>query len=336
MSAFLSPIGNGGTPFMTQQGVVLAGGLLYTYLAGSTTPQATWTTPDQSVPNANPIVLNSAGLPAQEVWLQQGTVYKFVLADAQNNTLATYDNISGINDTSVSVNEWLASNLTPTYISATQFSVPGNQTGLLPVGRRIKASVSAGTVYGTITASAFSAVTTITVRMDSGALDNGLSAVSYGILSSVNPSSPVQNAASVKVSASNTNAQSIASGVTAVVGWTTENFDQTGSFNNGTGVFTAPTAGFYLVSAALEFASASHPANSPFFAIIIKNAVEVNTSGFVVVSTATTAVNTGCTTALLQCAAGDTISIGAFQNTGSNQALSGSSNRNFLSITQIA
>lgn len=190
MPAFLSPIGNSATPFFTQQGVVLAGGLIYTYLAGTTTPQATWTTSAQSVPNSNPIVLNSAGLPPQEVWLQQGTSYKFVLQDAQGNTLQTLDNISGINDIAAVPSEWVSSNLTVTYINSNQFSVPGNQTPVFQVGRRVQANVSAGTIWGTIATSAFSTVTTVTVVWDSGQLDSGLSSVSYGLMSATHPSIP--------------------------------------------------------------------------------------------------------------------------------------------------
>lgn len=190
MAAFLSPIGNSGTPFFTQQGLVLAGGMIYTYLAGTTTPQATWTTLTQSVPNSNPIVLNSAGLPPQEIWLQQGTSYKFVIQDAQGNTLLTLDNISGINDVSISPLEWIASNLTPTFIDGTHFSVPGNQTNNFQIGRRIQASVSAGTIYGTISNSVFSTVTTITVIWDTGALDSGLTNVSYALLNATHPSMP--------------------------------------------------------------------------------------------------------------------------------------------------
>lgn len=334
MSAFLSPIGNSGVPFFTQQGVVLAGGQLYTYLAGTTTPQATWATPAQSVQNANPIVLNSAGLPPQEIWLQQGTAYKFVLQDAQGNTLQTLDNISGINDTSVSVSEWVLSNLTPTFVSGTQFTVPGNQTAALNVGRRVKASVSAGTVYGTITASVFTTLTTVTLALDSGALDSGLSAVSYGLLSGTNSSVPVENSGSAKVSAYCTNTQSISSGGTQVIGAWSTNFDQLSNFNASTGVFTVPTAGFYQVCGSLQFASASRPAGQ-YIAIILKNGSEYYASEQVTQATATNFTGTSVS-GLLKCAAGDTISLGVFQDTGGPAALSGNATKNFMTIAQIA
>lgn len=188
MAAFLSPIGNAGIPFFTQQGVILAGGLIYTYQAGTTTPQATWTTPAQSVQNSNPIVLNSSGLPPQEVWLQSGLQYKFVIQDSNANTLQTLDSISGVNDNTTSQSQWVALGIPPTYVSGTQFSVPGNQSAIFTFNRRVQATISAGTITGTVSGVSFSTVTTVTVAWDSGQLDNGLTQILYGLIGS-NPTS---------------------------------------------------------------------------------------------------------------------------------------------------
>lgn len=78
--------------------------------------------------------------------------------------------------------EWLNYGLTPTYVSATQFTLAGNQTAIYSIGRRVRAFVTAGTVYGAITASAYTSLTTVTVAWDSGNLDSGLSEVDVGIL----------------------------------------------------------------------------------------------------------------------------------------------------------
>lgn len=75
---------------------------------------------------------------------------------------------------------WERWNDTPTYIGATQFSVATDLTARYTVNRRIKATVTAGTVYGRITASVFGSVTTVTVSLDSGSLDSGLSEVMLG------------------------------------------------------------------------------------------------------------------------------------------------------------
>lgn len=84
--------------------------------------------------------------------------------------------------------EWQEWGDTPTYVSGTQFTVPGNLTSRYTVGRRVRASVSAGTVYGTIANSVYSSLTTVTLALDSGALDSGLSEVDVGILNPAFPS----------------------------------------------------------------------------------------------------------------------------------------------------
>lgn len=86
--------------------------------------------------------------------------------------------------------QWVVYAPTATFISATSFSVAGNQTAIFQVDRRVKTVNTAGTVYGRISASVFGAVTTVTVVNDSGALDIGLSAVSYGLLTPTNPAVP--------------------------------------------------------------------------------------------------------------------------------------------------
>lgn len=78
--------------------------------------------------------------------------------------------------------EWINYGLTPTYVNGTQFTVAGNQTSIFSVGRRVKVFVTAGVTYGTITASVFTSLTTVTVALDAASLDSGLSEVDVGIL----------------------------------------------------------------------------------------------------------------------------------------------------------
>ena len=109
MAVFLSPIGGAGWQFFNNDGTVLSGGLLYTYLAGTTTPQVSYTTSAGNVAHSNPIVLNSAGrVPTGEIWLTS-TQYKFAIYTATNTLIATYDNISGIGAA-----EYLVQNFTGT------------------------------------------------------------------------------------------------------------------------------------------------------------------------------------------------------------------------------
>ena len=67
-----------------------------TYQAGSSTPLATYTTYNGTIPNSNPIILGSDGKLPHELWLQYGYSYKFSFEDSTNNFINTYDNIAGI------------------------------------------------------------------------------------------------------------------------------------------------------------------------------------------------------------------------------------------------
>ena len=98
MAVNLSPVGGVAAQFFTNNGVILSGGKLYSYGAGTTTPQATYTSASGATAHTNPIILNSAGRVATgEIWLTDGLQYKFVLKDANDVLIATYDNIIGIN-----------------------------------------------------------------------------------------------------------------------------------------------------------------------------------------------------------------------------------------------
>lgn len=179
--------------FSNGVGVPFSGAKLFTYVGGSVnTKQTTFTESTGTTPNTNPIVLDSSGQLPQPVWLTTGLSYKFVLApstdtDPPSSPIWTLDGITGINDSSASQSEWIAGP-TPTFVSTTQFTLVGDQTTNFAKSRRVKHTVTAGTVFGTITNSAFAALTTVTVALDSGNLDSGLSAVSFGIVSAANPS----------------------------------------------------------------------------------------------------------------------------------------------------
>jgi microcystin-dependent protein len=95
MAVNLSPIGNG-FQFFTILGQPLAGGKIYTYQAGSSTPLATYTDNTGATANANPIVLGTDGRPATEIWLTYGYNYKFILKTADDTTIQSYDNLYGI------------------------------------------------------------------------------------------------------------------------------------------------------------------------------------------------------------------------------------------------
>lgn len=77
--------------FYDDNGLPLVGGKLRTYIAGTTTPIATYTTPAGNVPNPNPIVLDADGY--ADIYLADGS-YKFVLYTADDVELWTVDNIT--------------------------------------------------------------------------------------------------------------------------------------------------------------------------------------------------------------------------------------------------
>ena len=93
MSVSLSQYAGAGAQFFDNNGVPLAGGLIYTYAAGTTTPVATYTSSDGLTANANPIVLDSAGRTPAQIWLTENNSYKFALKTALDVTIKTDDNI---------------------------------------------------------------------------------------------------------------------------------------------------------------------------------------------------------------------------------------------------
>ena len=91
-SVLLSPVGNG-QQFFDNNGVPLNGGLIYQYQAGSSTLLTTYTTNNGIVANPNPIVLDASGRPPNEIWMQTGYSYKFIIQTSTGTTLQTLDNL---------------------------------------------------------------------------------------------------------------------------------------------------------------------------------------------------------------------------------------------------
>lgn len=105
MAVNLSALAGAGQQFFDNSGNPLSGGKLWSYAAGTTTPQTTYTTVVGNVAHANPIILDAAGRVATgEIWLTAGSNYKFVLMTSADVPLATWDNITGINGTGITSN----------------------------------------------------------------------------------------------------------------------------------------------------------------------------------------------------------------------------------------
>ena len=72
-------------------GVNLAGGLVYFYEAGTTTPKDTYSDQALSVPNTNPVELNARG----EADIYLDGIYKIVLKTSDGTTIWTKDDAYG-------------------------------------------------------------------------------------------------------------------------------------------------------------------------------------------------------------------------------------------------
>lgn len=97
MTVSLSMLAGAGAQFLDDNGDPLSGGLLYTYLVGTTSDATTFMTSAGHAggDNTNPIVLDAAGRVPYQIWLTDGVSYKFVLKTAGGATVRTYDNMYG-------------------------------------------------------------------------------------------------------------------------------------------------------------------------------------------------------------------------------------------------
>lgn len=78
------------TRFFDEDGNPLAGGKLFSYYAGTSTPLATYTDQSGLTANTNPVILDANG--EANVWINTAA-YKFVLKDANDVVLFTVDNV---------------------------------------------------------------------------------------------------------------------------------------------------------------------------------------------------------------------------------------------------
>jgi hypothetical protein len=184
------------TQFFDANGDPLASGTVEFYVAGGGAGKAVYADGNGLTSLGTTVGLDSSG--RAKIWLDG--YYYVVLKDSLGNTIWTEDNVSSAYSpaasTAPTMSEWQLEDDIYTFVGATQFSVPGDQTLTYTIGRRIKATVTAGTIYGTITNSVAAGgviVTTVTVLWDLAfALDAGLSAVWTGIVSPIYSGAPYQ------------------------------------------------------------------------------------------------------------------------------------------------
>lgn len=164
--------------------------------------------------------------------------------------------------------QYVDPNFTPTYISATTFSVAGNQTSAIHANRRLKifdATATVATViYATVVTASFTTVTTIQISADAGQLTSSLTSFAIAILSRDNNSLPralsLDTATGLPLTTGVTGVLPVANGGTG-----TASFVDAGVLiGNGTGAFQVTTAG-----SAGEVLTSNGPGIDPSFKVAI-------------------------------------------------------------------
>jgi hypothetical protein len=133
----------------------------------------------------------------------------------------------------------------------------------------------------------------------------------------------------------NSSSQIFTSGISATVtGWTKVSDRVNANFNPSTGVFTAPASGIYQVSGQLQFDSAGWSAPEVISLAVVANGTTV-ANGETWIQASVTSFLTCSVSAIVSLAAGQTIVVQGFQNTGAVHALSGVATNNYLSINRL-
>lgn len=99
-----------------KNGRPLAGGLVYTYIAGSLDPAPTYSDATGVDSNPNPVVLNSAGI--ADIWIDPALAYKFVITAADGTPFKTIDNVTSPNAASAGLTKVSAGDATLGYLSS--------------------------------------------------------------------------------------------------------------------------------------------------------------------------------------------------------------------------
>ena len=103
----------------------LAGGKVYTYYAGTTTPLASYTTQAATTPNANPVILDSAG--RASIWLGP-YAYRIILKTSADVTVWDDDNVQLGGGAQVSEETFIAT-VGQTVFNISEFEyTPGNKS----------------------------------------------------------------------------------------------------------------------------------------------------------------------------------------------------------------
>jgi hypothetical protein len=150
--------------FSDQNGAPLAGGLVYTYEAGTTNLRTTYTTAAETTANPNPIVLDASG--QADIFLQAGLGYKFLLQNSLATTIWTVDNVTAAGTMSLqnasSVNITGGTIGAGVTLNATVNVAAGNIVGAVAIANGGTGQTTAAAARGALAAAASGANTDIT------------------------------------------------------------------------------------------------------------------------------------------------------------------------------
>lgn len=103
MAYVICPILNG-VPVIDADGAPVAGGKIWTFESGGSTPATTWADSAGTIPNTNPIVLDARGYSPVPIWLDSDTPYRILVTDADDmNPLPVFDDLTGIDPSAITV-----------------------------------------------------------------------------------------------------------------------------------------------------------------------------------------------------------------------------------------
>jgi hypothetical protein len=160
----VSPFKSPHVTFTDQNGVALAGGCVFTYSGGTSTPLATFTDYTGGTPNSNPVVLDATG--SANIWLGPYT-YKFAIwsnggANCASGALQwTVDQVPGnvFNNTTINGGTWNGGTITGAAISGgtiTGATITNSTIDSSPIGQTVPASGSFTSVASAVDAMSFS------------------------------------------------------------------------------------------------------------------------------------------------------------------------------------
>lgn len=116
----LSAFAGVGAQLFDNNGAPLAGGKIYSYYAGTTTPLATYTSDTGITAHTNPIILNAAGrVPTGEIWIESAQKYKFIVKTSADVLISTYDNVGSTFNTNPNVDDFIGDGVTKIFTLTT-------------------------------------------------------------------------------------------------------------------------------------------------------------------------------------------------------------------------